>query len=184
MGTQHLILGKTTDFITGSTVTDTHDERARQKIAQFLVREKGYEKTEISPRVTLPLELEGKTGNVQIDFVLKPGNKTFMLVLFRPGSLVSRRRTAIAAARLLEDHVIPYSAVTNAEDAEIMETVSGKVISTGLEAVFARAQAVEMLEDIEFSRLSEERREKEKRILFAMEVLTQKECDDYTCKNI
>ncbi len=184
MGTHHLILGQTTDFITGSTVTDTHDERARQKIAEFLVREKGYEKTEVSPRVALPLKLDGKTGNVQIDFVLKPGNETFMLVLFRPGSLVSRRRTAIAAARLLQDHVIPYSAVTNAVDAEIMETDSGKVTGTGLEAIFARAEAMEMLKGIKFSRLSEERKEKEKRILFAMEVLTQQECDDYTCKNI
>ncbi|MFP3999120.1 MAG: hypothetical protein ACLFUN_04690 [Desulfobacterales bacterium] len=31
--------------------------------------------------------------------------------------------------------------------------------------------------------LTEDRKTKEKRILFAMEILTQKECDDYTCSN-
>jgi hypothetical protein len=30
-----LILGETTDFITGETLVDTIDERARQKIARF-----------------------------------------------------------------------------------------------------------------------------------------------------
>ena len=42
MSTHHLILGETVDYITGQTITDTHDERARQKIARFLVEEKGY----------------------------------------------------------------------------------------------------------------------------------------------
>jgi hypothetical protein len=41
MGTHHLILGKTTDFLTGQSLADTHDERVRQKIAQFLVNQKG-----------------------------------------------------------------------------------------------------------------------------------------------
>ena len=40
----HLILGKTTDFITGSTIIDTDDERIRQMLARFLVHKKGYEK--------------------------------------------------------------------------------------------------------------------------------------------
>ena len=44
MSTQHLILGKLTDFVTGRTIVDTIDERARQKIARFLVEQKGYSK--------------------------------------------------------------------------------------------------------------------------------------------
>ncbi|MFP3980006.1 MAG: type I restriction enzyme HsdR N-terminal domain-containing protein [Desulfobacterales bacterium] len=181
MGTHHLILGKTTDYLTGQTVTDTHDERARQEIAKFLVTEKAYEKSEIYSRLQLSLELDGRKGTVPVDFLLKPAGRPLMIILFRPGSLVSRRRIALAAARLLEDRIIPYAAVTNAEDAEILMTSSGKLISSGLQGIFSRYEAIEMLDGMDFPALAENRREKEKRILFAMEVLSQKECDDYTC---
>jgi len=181
MGTHHLILGKTTDFLTGQSLADTHDERVRQKIAQFLVNQKGYFKSDILPRQLLHIELDGKTGTVPVDFIISSENKAVMMVLFRPGSIVSRRRMAIAAARLFNRNAIPYAAVTNGDDAEIMETSSGKVIGTGLESVFNKSQAEKILEDIRPFILSEDRREKEKRILFAMEVLTRKECDDYTC---
>lgn len=181
MGTQHLILGKTTDYLTGQTVTDTHDERARQEIAKFLVTEKGYEKSEIHSRLQLSLALDGQKGAVPVDFLLKPAGKPLMIILFRPGSLVSRRRIALAAARLTEKRIIPYAAVTNAEDAEILETSTGKVISSGLQGIFSRSEAMQRLDGMDFPALTDNRREKEKRILFAMEVLSQKECDDYTC---
>ncbi|MFW5908075.1 MAG: type I restriction enzyme HsdR N-terminal domain-containing protein [Desulfosalsimonas sp.] len=182
MGTQHLILGKTTDYITGKTVTDTHDERARQKIAKLLVEEKGYKKSEIHTRLQLSVEIDGKTGKIPIDFLVKPEGKPFMLVLFRPGSLVSRRRSAVAAARLMESRIIPYAAVTNAEDAELLESRSGKVAGTGLDSFFSREEALAVLDEIKHGRPPDsDRREKEKRILFAMEILSQKECEDYTC---
>jgi hypothetical protein len=183
MGTHHLILGKTADFLTGKTVDDTHDERARQKIARLLVNEKGYAKSEIQAGQQLHLELDGKTGTVSVDFTICPENEELMLILFRPGSIVSRRRTALACARLFRKEAIPYTVVTNGEDAEILETASGRVIGTGLEAVFSRSRAIRAAKEQQPLILSEDRREKEKRILFAMEVLTQKECDDYTCQN-
>ncbi len=181
MGTHHLILGKTTDYLTGKSVTDTHDERARQEIVKFLVTEKGFEKSEILSRLQLSLALDGQKGTVPVDFLLKPAGKPLIIILFRPGSLVSRRRVALAAARLIENRIIPYAAVTNAEDAEILETSTGKLISSGLQGIFSRSQAIEMLEGMDFRAMADHRREKEKRILFAMEVLSQKECDDYTC---
>lgn len=184
MGTHHLVLGETTDFLTGQTVTDTHDERARQKIARFLIREKGYSKSDISARVRLDLEVDGRAGSMLVDFVLKSNDREFMIILFRPGSLVSRRRVAVAAARLIGDFVLPYAAVSNAEDAEIMETRSGKVIDRGLDGIFCGGEAESLLAGPETWALSAERREKEKRILFAMEILAQKECDDYTCSSL
>lgn len=186
MGTHHLILGETSDFITGKTITDTHDERARQRIARFLVEQKGYEKSDIRPHQRLAVEIDGKKGEVPVDFVIKPADRNFMLILFRPGSLVSRRRTAVAAARLFAGPVIPYAVITNAEDAEVMDTDTGKVIGTGLDAVFSRTEAMSILQERKDPgpEPGNERLEKERRILFAMEVLAQKECDDYTCRNI
>ena len=35
-----MIYGETNDFVTGERITDTDDERYRQKLARFLVEEK------------------------------------------------------------------------------------------------------------------------------------------------
>lgn len=59
MSTHHLILGETVDFITGQQIVDTHDERARQKIARFLVENKSYPKEDIEPRREIPLCVDG-----------------------------------------------------------------------------------------------------------------------------
>ena len=37
MNGHHLILGELTDYITGETLKDTHDERYRQQIARRLI---------------------------------------------------------------------------------------------------------------------------------------------------
>ena len=183
MGTAHLILGKTTDYLTGQTLVDTHDERARQAIARFLVEEKGYAKTEIRARQSLRLELHGQTGTVGVDFVIEVNGRPLMLVLFRPGSVVSRRRPAIAAARIFGDKTIPYAVITNGDEAEILDTASGRLLGTGLQAIFSRNKVLETAPALMETTLTQDHAEKEKRILFAMEVLTQKECDDYTCQN-
>jgi hypothetical protein len=47
MGNHHLVLGELIDFLTGEIRVDTHDERYRQKIARFLVSQKGFAKEQI-----------------------------------------------------------------------------------------------------------------------------------------
>lgn len=54
------ILGKTTDIITGRQITDTDDERYRQKLARLLIELKGYEKGDIEPRQRIEMVIEGK----------------------------------------------------------------------------------------------------------------------------
>lgn len=46
----HLVMGVLTDYLTGETVPDTHDERFRQKIARHLVQVCGYGKKQIVSR--------------------------------------------------------------------------------------------------------------------------------------
>ncbi|MCK7503858.1 MAG: hypothetical protein MZV70_06955 [Desulfobacterales bacterium] len=53
MGGHHLILGKLTDFLTGEVLDDTLDERYRQKIARWLVEQKGYDLPEIEAAAEL-----------------------------------------------------------------------------------------------------------------------------------
>lgn len=182
MGGSHIVFGKTTDFITGQTLPDTHDERIRQQIARFLVEEKGYDQSDIACRVPLSLNVDGDAAVAVIDFVIRLENRAFAVIVYGPGSLVSRERAALAAARLIEAYMVPYTVVSNGEDAELMDTATGKVIGEGLDAVFSKARALSMLENMTFQTLDEKRRKKQERILFAMDVMTRRECESYVCR--
>jgi hypothetical protein len=181
MSPHELILGETVDFITGETLVDTIDERARQEIARFLVKNKGYSKGEIRARNKITLDVNGNRGTFTVDFVIRLEGKSFMIVIFGPGSLVTRERPALAAARLVEAYEIPYTVVTNGREAEVLETRSGEVIAEGLEKIPSQAEALEALATVRFETLAEEPLARERRILYAFEVLAERECDEYTC---
>jgi len=182
LSTEHLILGELTDFITGRTIADTHDERARQKIARFLVEQKGYLRADIETRRPLSLALDDQHGVVTVDFVIRADHKAFAIVVFGPGSVVTRERSTLAAARLIEkEYAVPFAVVTNGEDAAVLETKTGAVVARGLEAFPSKPEAKNLVGTLAFEPVPEERLEKEKRILFAFEVLAERECDEYTC---
>ncbi|MDO9262404.1 MAG: hypothetical protein Q7U02_00450 [Desulfosalsimonadaceae bacterium] len=182
MGTSHLIMGQTTDYITGLTVADTHDERIIQTISRFLVEEKHFSGNEISTREKLTLTVDGKTGTVTVNFVIRIDELAFAVIMYGPGSIVTRQRPTLAAARLIAPHIVPISVITNGADALIMDTVSGQVTGKGMGSLPSREEAVRKLKDFQPVSISGDRREKEERILFAMEVLTEQECLDFTCR--
>lgn len=181
MSTDHLILGKTVDFITGETLVETHDERARQKIARFLVEEKGYAKTDIERRRRVSFVVDGQEAVTHVDFVIRIDKKAFAIIIFGPGSLVTRERSTLAAARLAESYVIPFAVITNGQGAELLETRSGEVLSRGLDAIPSKEKAVDMMASVAFESLSQQRLLKEKRVLFTFEVLAERECSEYVC---
>jgi len=181
MSTRHLILGETVDYITGRKIVDTVDERARQKIAEFLVKKKGYLKNEIEVRRTIPLMVDGNRAETKVDFIIRINGQAFAVIIFGPGSLVTRERSTLASARLVEKYEIPFAMITNGKEAEIMETKSGRVIARGLEAFFSKKMAAEKIKTLIFEKVSAKRLEKEKRILYAYDVLSEKECREYAC---
>ncbi|HID29431.1 MAG TPA: hypothetical protein EYP19_05440 [Desulfobacterales bacterium] len=181
MSGHHLILGETVDFITGRTIVDTDDERARQKIARFLVQEKGYLKNDIEPRREILLNVDGHRATARVDFVIRVNGKAFAIIIFGPGSLVSRERSTLAAARLVEDYGVPFAVVTNGEDAEVLDTKSGRVIAEGLDAIPSKEEAMESMKLLIFEKVTEKRLEKEERILYVFDVLAERECDEFTC---
>jgi len=177
------ILGKINDFITGREITDTDDERYRQKLAHLLIEAKGYVKDDIEPRRRIEMEIEGKKVLSLIDFVVSAGTSRFMVIKFGPGSLVTRERPALAAARILGEYQIPVTVVTNGEDAEILDTYSGELIATGIDAIPDKASALKKLEKITRIRLSPRQIEAEKRIISAYDYIEHSlECDDDWCE--
>ena len=168
-------MGQLSDFITGRTLNDTHDERYRQKIARLLVERKGYLKNDIETRKDLLVEAGDKRAIVKIDFLINLSDRTCMIVKYGPGSLVTRRRPALAAARLLAPYQIPVAVVTNGEDAEVLEGAGGGVLAVGLENIPSRV-------DLQHIAIPPRRFAMESRIVYCYEVDDSCPCDDDICR--
>ncbi len=181
MDGHHLILGDLEDYITREVLKDTHDERYRQKIGRLLVEEKDFLKSEISPRIALQVQAGGKCAIIKIDFGIILSKQMYMIIKYGPGSIVTRRRPALAASRLLATYQIPVIVVTNGKDAEILDGATGKIIQTGLTSIPSRSELLENVSHDHFIPVSSERIEMESRILYAYEVDGSCPCDDSIC---
>ncbi len=167
----HIVYGTLRDFITGEELPDTDDERFRQKIAKFLVENKGYDKQDITPRLRICTEFSGKKVCSRIDFLVKVNGISFMVIRYGPGSIVTRQRSAIAAAKILNpEYQIPIAVATNGEDAAVMDVFTGKVIGEGFEAIPSKDEATKILKNFKKMTLDEKKRERELRILNAYDV--------------
>jgi hypothetical protein len=167
----HHIYGTCFDFVTGETLVDTDDERYRQKLARFLVEEKGYAKGELAMRLKIETLFANQFVTSTIDIAVRLDERTAMILRYGPGSLVTRERPAVAAARVLAaGQRIPLVVVTNGENAELLDTATGRMLAEGLAAVPSRKELAVMLPELDFSPWPAERREKELRILNAFDV--------------
>lgn len=182
MGGHHLILGELTDILTGETLADTHDERYRQKIVRILIEQCHFAPAEISARVPIDLELDGKTARVRLDFVLTLAGRRALLVKYAPGSLITRHRVAMAASWLLGPQQVPFGVVTNGEDADLLDHATGKVVARGLDRLWDRVSLDRHLLRQPFRSVTRRQREMAARILYAYEVDGRCPCDDSVCE--
>ncbi len=178
----HRILGKATDHITGQEIVDTDDERVRQKIARFLVEQRGYDKEDIEVKSQLELICQGERATAVIDFIVRVDGRRALLIKYGPGSIVSRERVVLAAARAMDDYVIPFAVITNGDEGEVLNTHTGEILATGLEGIPSKEQLREWLRNTSYEKLSEKRKDVEKRFLFVYEAIEHSsECDDEFC---
>lgn len=182
MNGHHLILGQLTDYITGETLDDTHDERYRQKLARLLVDQKDYFKSDITPRHPLICKAGYKKALTRIDLLVAIDQTIGMLIKYGPGSLVTRRRPALAASRLVTDYQIAVAVVTNGEDAEVLDAASGKVMGHGLASIPDRHRLRALLNSTPPGTISSHRAELESRIFYTYEVDGCCPCDDSVCR--
>jgi hypothetical protein len=182
MDGHHLILGELTDLITGETLTDTHDERYRQKIARVLLESKGYDRTRIQARYPLKVQAGPNCALIKIDFVLSIAAKIGMIVKYGPGSLVTRYRPALAAGRLMAPYQIPRVVVTNGEAADILDGSSGKLVASGLDAMPSKVELEAVMAHLPTTEITPARAEAESRIVYAFEVDGACPCDDTICR--
>jgi hypothetical protein len=168
----HYIYGTCIDFITGETIVDTDDERCRQELARFLVEEKGYAKSDLEPRLRIETLYNEQFVASTIDITVREAGKRFMLLRFAPGSIVTRERPAIAAARVLDPaYQIPLAVVTNCREAEILDTFTGKVVRQGLDSIPDKKEAEKLVNLLSFEPFADEtKKDRERRILNAYDV--------------
>ena len=155
-----------TDFVTGKDVANIGAEENRQVVERFLVEQKGYLKEDIQIDADIGITIDGELYRSQIDLIVSPdGGKTrFMVIRCAAGSLGSREREIVAAARLLDDYQIPLSVVSDGVTAIVLDTVTGKKTGVGMEAIPSKKAAVKKLESLELQPLAQNRLEKEKLI--------------------
>lgn len=168
----HLVYGTLNDHLTGEELVDTDDERIRQQISRMMVEKLGYRTDELQPRLTIETLFTRNFVTSTIDMTVVIEGRQTMIVRYGPGSLVSRERSALAAARLLNDEYrIPLAVVTNGRDALLLDTITGRVLEDGMEAIPDRNRLVDMLPSLIFlPPQDEEKRLREKRILNAFDL--------------
>jgi hypothetical protein len=178
----HLILGELRDFVTGKTLPDTHDERYRQKLARFLLEQRGFARQEIKPRRFIRLNIDGREEPAVVDLAVEIEGRCGLIVKYGPGSLVTRHRPALAASRLLVPYQIPWVVVTNGEDADVLDGASGDLLGSGMAAIPHREKVFQKLEAIEFRPIPEKRRQGEARILYCFDIDGRCPCDGPLCE--
>jgi len=170
--THHIVYGTLRDYLTGEELPDTDDERTRQDLARVMVEDKGYAKSDLEPRRFIETLFATQFVRSTITLTVSLDGRRIMVIRYAPGSLVSRERSAIAAARVLEEeYQMPLAVVTNGRDAELLDTGNGQVLATGMDGIPNYQKARDLLPTLVFREpLDEKKRERELRILNAFDV--------------
>ena len=155
-----------TDFVTGQEIPNIGAEENRQAVEQYLVNEKGYLKDDIEVDVKIELIVAGEHYHSQVDLVVRVngGKLRIMAIKCAAGSLGSREREIVAAARLVKDYQIPFGVVSDGKTAIVLDTVSGKKTGEGMAAIPSKKVAISMLDSYQPISLAADRLEREKLI--------------------
>lgn len=160
------------DFVTGKTVPEVGAEANRQAFERCLVEAKGYDKADIDVDVAIAFEVAGEPYRSQVDLVVSTdgGRSRCMVVKCCAGSLGSREREIVAAARILENPPVPLAVVTDGRTAVVLDAHTGKVIAEGLDAVPDKGRAAAHLRSLARAPFSDERLRREKLIFRTYDV--------------
>jgi hypothetical protein len=144
---------------------------ARKMVAYLLVEKKGYLPEDIEKRVVFEVKLGQETAYSSVDFLISVAGKKAMVIKCSAGSLSSRERQAVAAARLIGSPPVPVAVVADPVNAEVLDVSTGKVLGEGFGAIPVRERIIQILSEYSSKSLTPERLEKEKRILLAFDAI-------------
>lgn len=144
---------------------------ARKMVAYLLQEKKGYAAGDIRSGIAFEVKLGQETAWSSADFLVSADGRTGMLIKCAAGSLDSRQRQAVAAARVIASPPVPVAVVVDPVNAVVLDVATGKVTGEGFGAIPVKDQLRELLHKSGTQPLSPERVEKEKRILLAFDAI-------------
>lgn len=132
------------DFITGEQVPNMGAETNRQQVERYLIEVKGYRREDVIVGAPIDVEIDGEVYRSAVDLIVQIEGRPFMAIKCAAGSLGSREREIISAARLYGTSPLPLAAVSDGASATVLDAVTGKIIGRGRAAIPARSEAVDM----------------------------------------
>jgi hypothetical protein len=157
----YFMMEQITDYITGREINLIGPEVSRQNFEKFLVETRGYVKQDIQVDEPLTVQFQGEDYVSSIDLVVCVKDRAVMAVTCVAGSIGSYEREILAGARLVRPYQIPFAVTTDAWDAVVMDTLTGKTIGKGLSAVPSREQMEKKMSGLLFEPLDKTRKERE-----------------------
>lgn len=155
-------------FLTGRLVLDTDRERIRQKLAKFLVDERGYRIGDLIPDREIAIEVNGQKVIAFADITVSINGHSLMILRGGPGSVVTRESGTIAAARLLESgYIVPWAVQANLFDAALLDVRTKKAVGYGWDVIPSRQRLLEMTSAWPPPGLPENRIPVERQILYS-----------------
>jgi hypothetical protein len=152
------------DFVTGREVPNIGAEENRQAVERLLVEQKGYDREQIEVEAPIEMVIAGEIYRSAVDLVVNAGGRRVMAFRCPAGSLTSCEREILAAARLLDRFQIPMAVVSDGSTAVVLDTISGRKIGEGLDAIPAKVDLLARFDRLQFSDLPAERRTREELI--------------------
>jgi len=149
---------------------DDHD--VPLELADFLVDERGFAREELTLRESIETTFNDETVVSKIAVVIHLQDKPVLMIRYAPGSIVTRERSAMAAARIYDPMCqVPIVVVTNNEDATIIDTHTGKPIAEGLENLPHRVDLLAQMSQLVFEPWANDAKiDREKRVLNVFDV--------------
>ena len=130
------------DYITGNIVANIGAEINRQQVEKILVEQKGYAPKDIQVDAPIHLDMGSEQFDSRLDLVVSVRGWRYMVIKCVPGSIASREREVIAAARLLEENFqLPVAAASDGRSALVWDAANGELLGEGMEAIPSREQA-------------------------------------------
>ena len=161
------------DFINGKSFPNIGAEENRQKIEKFLVEEKGFLKEDIQVDACFKLEIGGEPYSVKIALLIVLDGKIIALIKPVAGSISSWEREVVAVSRvIIEDYQVPFSMVSDGKDASVLDTLSGKKISSSMDSIPSREELLLYLLKNKLIPFPEEKRERQKLVFRTYDMMT------------
>jgi hypothetical protein len=152
------------DFITGQDLPNAGAEENRQRFERFLVQERGFRPSDIHVDAALTFEIRGEVYRSTIDLLVSLPGGHLMAIKCAAGSLDSREKEIVSAARLVAPDPAPLAVATDGRTALVWDTQNARRIGAELESIPSREEGTEWLKSRARIILSPDQMEREKLI--------------------